>query len=346
MSTLQQIADLAGVSLNTASRVLSGRIKGVRRDAVERSEMILKIAQDLNYRPNTSAKAIRCGRFGGIALLLSTTPSRSHVPAGLLEGIESVLLPHDLHLTFTRLPDDSLTQQGMVPKILRQSMTDGMLVNYTHHIPGKMVKLIENEKVPSVWLNTKRPRDCVRPDDLGAARDATERLLALGHRRIAYVDLSSTDHASKTCHYSVADRLAGYSAAMEAGGLPRQILAEDRDVLPMERIGIAGEFLKRPNHPTAIVAYAPYTALPVLLAAATICGLKVPKDLSIVTFSDVTDDRAGLALSSMLIPTSEIGSMATEMLLQKIASPKSSFAEKAVGFAEGEGDTIAPPATD
>jgi LacI family transcriptional regulator len=342
VSTLQEIADIAGVSLNTASRVLSGRIKGVRRDAVERSELILKIAQDLNYRPNTSAKAIRCGRFGGIALLLSTTQSRSHIPAGLLEGIESVLLPHDLHLTFTRLPDDSLTHQGVVPKILRQSMTDGMLVNYTHHIPSKMVKLIENERIPSVWLNTKRDRDCVRPDDLRAARQATERLLALGHRRIAYVDLSSDDHATKACHYSVADRLAGYSAAMEAAGLTPQIVTQDRDVLPAERIGLAAEFLQRPDRPTAVVAYAPWTALPVLLAAATVCRLEVPRDLSIMTFSDVTDDRAGIALSSMLLPTAEIGTVATEMLLQKIESPRSSFAEKAVPFAEGEGHTIGP----
>ena len=343
MATLQEIADRAGVSLNTASRILAGRIKGVRKDAVARSETVLKIAQELNYRPNTSAQAIRSGRFGGIALLLSTNPNRSHMPRGMLEGIEAVLVGHDMHLTLTRVPDERLTQQGVVPKILRRSMTDGLLINYTDHIPDKMIDLIEREKIPSVWINTNRETDCVRPDDFAAAQQATKELIKRGHRRIAYVDYHN-NHSPLVgpLHYSVADRSNGYIAAMEAAGLTPQLVWEERDVT-RERMTLASALLASPDRPTAIVAYSPFTALPLLIAAFKTGRLDVPKDLSLITFSDILSDDAGLALSAMLIPTPEIGRLATEMLLRKIEEPLLTQPSLAVPFVLALGSTIASP---
>lgn len=344
MATLQEIADRSGVSLNTASRILAGRIKGVRRDAVARSNLVLRVAEELNYRPNTSAQAIRSGRFGGIALLLSTTYSRSHLPAGLIDGVETVLSEHDMHLTLTRVPDERLTEQGVVPKILRRALSDGMLINYTDHIPEKMIELINKENIPSIWLNTKRDKDCVRPDDFWAAQHATEELIKRGHRRITYVDYHNI-HSPVVgpLHYSMVDRSEGYIAAMTAAGLKPQTAWEDRKIAPGERINLATQLLDRPNRPTAVVAYSPYTALPMLLAAMANLRMNVPKDLSIVTFSDLMYEEAGMTLSSMLVPTTEMGRLATEMLLTKIEHPKKQFAAKAVSFTFSLGTTIAEP---
>ena len=59
-----------------------------------------------------------------------------------------------------------------------------------------MTELIRRDHIPAVWLNAKRGADCVYADDLAGAREGTERLLRLGHKRVAWLDLPGGGHAS------------------------------------------------------------------------------------------------------------------------------------------------------
>jgi DNA-binding LacI/PurR family transcriptional regulator len=105
---------------------------------------------------------MRTGSFGCVALLLSTRQFHSALPIGLMEGIHDGLAERNLHLTFARVPDEKLTDEQEVPKFLREWMADGMIVNYTHDFPVRLLTLINEHEMPSIWTNAKLDADCVR----------------------------------------------------------------------------------------------------------------------------------------------------------------------------------------
>src|SRR5262245_28817077 len=184
--TIKEIARRTGLSIPTVGNVLG---RAANRYSAQTRQRVMKAAAELGYKPNASARAMRQGRFGCAALVLSRSKQQthSHIPSGLLDGLDDELAQHDMHLTVSRLTDEELSTEAFLPKVLRESMADGMIVNYTHEIPPAMLNLIHAHHAPAVWLNAKLGEDCVFPDDHGAARATTKQLIELGHRRIALV---------------------------------------------------------------------------------------------------------------------------------------------------------------
>jgi LacI family transcriptional regulator len=252
------IARHAGVSQTTVSFVLNDRTDMPISAATR--EKVLASARELGYRPNRSARAIQSGRFGCIALLLSTVELRSILLPGLRDGILDALGERDIHLVLARLPDTALTDERYVPSILREWFADGLLVNYNSEVPDRMVRLIEENALPAVWVNLRREANCVYPDDEGMVRDATERLLSIGHRRIAYVNYTGV------VHYSAADRIAGYRAGMAAAGFVPEVIESQHGILSMDE---AHAILARPaeHRPTALVCYNDGMATRLMFAA-------------------------------------------------------------------------------
>ncbi|CAN5504761.1 LacI family DNA-binding transcriptional regulator [soil metagenome] len=336
--SLRSIARKTGFSVPTVVQVLGTRGHLYKESTRQR---VLAAANEMGYRPNTSARAMRSGRFNGVGLLLSTNSDRSHLPVGLLEGIQAGLAGGDMHLSLSPLPDEKLTS-GEIPKIVRQQMVDGLLINYTDHIPSRLIELIADHQIPSIWLNTDRADDAIRPDDYGASKRATEALLQLGHRSIWYVDYHNS-HGDVASHYSAGHRYLGYADAMQAASIEPHAIWENESLKPKDRIAQAAKWIQKEDRPTAVVCYSPWTAMPVLLAATTLCGLRVPGDLSIVTFSDQMFGDIGVSMSTMLIPEAELGKQAGEMLMTKIEEPERKLATRVLPFVFDAGDTRGPP---
>jgi LacI family transcriptional regulator len=267
--------------------------------------------------------------------LLSTERHRGSLTEGLLQGIHDALADHNLHLTVARLPDEQLVSEGYMPKILREWSCDGLLINYTAFIPRRMIDLIEQCRIPSIWLNSKQPTDCVHLDDFGAGRRATERLLGLGHRRIAYVNYSGESH------YSAFDRRGGYERAMGEAGLAPRSISSSTGWAHSRRMEESRQWLGQPDRPTAVIAYSPSTAMPVLLAATAGLGLRVPEDLSLMTFADCLADESGMAIDSMITPEHGLGRAAAGRLLEKIENSQISFKSEAIPFGFAAGQTCA-----
>lgn len=327
-ATLKDIANRANVSIRAVTFAIHGE-EGVSPRTRER---ILAIAKELGYRPNLAAQAVSTGRFNCVALLLSSHGlGRSNLPERMLVGIDAALSEHDLHLTIARLPDETLTSEGVVPKILRLWMADGLLVNYSAKIPQKMVELIEQHHLPAVWVNTKRPHDCVHPDDFGAAQAMINHLLQLGHRRIAYVDYSHPLDALATAHFSAQDRLAGCRAAMEAAGLTLQVDMPPQLLNRQQRYEAVRAVLAATDRPTAIITYGEIAAVSTVIAAAEL-GLKIPQDVQVATFADTPATIGGVEVITARVPHSKQGKAAVEMLLAKIANPSERHPCKAIPF--------------
>ena len=197
-----------------------------------------------------------------------------------------------------------------LPRLARDHFADGLLINYSHHIPDCLNALIHQNELPAVWINTKREVNCVRPDDYGAAARATRLLIAHGHRRIHMLDLEAVHEASLAySHYSQADRVAGYRDVMREAGLPcHEALASPCRPGAVGEVGYRVDRIARAltadPAPTAVINIS--DSMVTALAAAR-AGIRVPEDLSIIVFDDTESTEQDVAMTRMLIPMREMG---------------------------------------
>ncbi len=344
---LQSIAEEVGVSPNTVLRVLRGENKEVWPSAIRRAAEIREVAQRLGYLPNGSARAMRRGRFNCVSLVLSTSEGRSHLPSDLFNAIHDSLNERQTRLVVSKLRDETLTDRDAVPSILRDWSCDGLLINYTDHIPREMVRLIGQYQIPSIWINSRQEADCVYYDDFGGAMKATQHLLHLGHRNIAYVDFIPIEPPDHT-HYSRIDRFEGYAQAMKQAGLFAYGREHFAGVPIADRLKATCALLTRKDRPTAILSYDSGERL---AYAASLVGLEVPRDLSVMTFDPRPpamerdyhgETYFGRDIATMRIPAEVAGRRAVEMLRRKIETPRRRLPAAVVDLELVSGDTCGP----
>jgi LacI family transcriptional regulator len=317
--TTADIARKLGVSRPTVSSVLSGA-KTNTAVSDELRARIVETAAAMGYRPNAAASAVRNGRFNSVALVAGKGSSTSTLPQALLFRLTDGLAAHGLQLVVARLSDEALTDERLLPLFLRQHSCDGLLLNYTHRVPHGVRDLIDRYRIPSIWINVKQSHDCVHPDDFDAARRATRWLIERGHRRIAYLDtLASPAVASEEAHYSVADRKAGYHAAMRDAGLPATPQPTQAVTPGLAHVEALCRCLRAADRPTAMLAYGGGESAAYI--AALRLGLSVPGDLELVGFGDHVVSVGGVPLPTMRIQLADVAASAVAAILAKIAAP-------------------------
>jgi DNA-binding LacI/PurR family transcriptional regulator len=335
--TLQQIATTCRVGYSTVTQVLNGTGGNVRVSEA-RARHIREVAQGLGYRPNAIARAMRSGRFGAVAMLLSPSRHLSFLPDPLLSGITTRLNESGLRLTIEAVGDDKLTDPEFVPLILREWCVDGLLINYTNRVPARLEELLRSSGHPSVWINADRPDDTLRPDDVQAGYLAAQHLHELGHRRIAYVDLNlRLDALPGSDHYSKLHRCQGYCQFMRETALPPRLLSAGASVDTATAVLTAA--LAEADRPTAVVA----TDGGRVERAATRAGLRVPEDLSIIRFINDRRDGGEHRLTAVVAPHREVGYFAADHLIRRISERKGPSPTRALPFTLMSGYSTAPP---
>ncbi len=277
-------------------------------------QRVQEAARELGYRPHRSGRAVRTGKTGNIAFLLSTVSERSLFSPRLLDGLIDAAAEYDQHLLVSRISDEKLTDPDFVPKILREFAADGLVINYNSHTPPRLAELIAQAKIPAIWVNDRRESDCVFPDDLAAAKSATERLIAAGHTRIGYAGWMPGPH------YSMGDRLAGYQAAMASHGLDECVALLEREP--------ASSLFATSDRPTAVVCYSPVVLQSVWETAPQKCALVVFHNEPYTTLEHTFD--------TWLLLDYTLGTVAIEQLMQKINQPESLRPPQALAFTFSE----------
>lgn len=333
--TIATLAEHLGLSRATVTYVLNGSATR-HRIRPETQKRVLDAATALGYRANTSARAIRAGRFGNIALIQSLWGQ--YLPPELLLGITGALADKDQHLVLSQVDDRVLDDEAFLPHTLRNLSVDGMLLNRHLGFSPTYLEHIQKLRIPAISLNVKQEFDAIHPDDRGGGRMATEFLLELGHRHIIYVDTDEPENK----HYSKQDRYVGYQEAMAgAGGGPRVHLLP---VKVEERIAAALALLRGGNRPTAILAYELAEAMVVVHAAQQL-GLRIPEDLSLLLFHSRIDDRYFLPMHTVSNAMEQVGRGGVEMLLEKLENPRVALPTRAVSAVLLNGATCMPPNT-
>jgi len=337
--TATDIARRLGVSQPVVSAALSGNTRGSVRVSPEKARQIVAAARALGYLPNAAAKSVATGRFGAVGLVMSRRGPQSSLFGETLRGIHDGLEARHVHLTINYLDDRKLTSEKDLPKILSEAMVDGLLLNYTHDIPPRMVELIERHRLPATWVNVRRAHNCVHPDDEGAGHAAARRLLAAGHTRIAYLDLTAGLEDTADWHYSRLDRRAGYERAMrEAGHEPLAVVPTEHLTYaqPVER---ARRLLRARHRPTAIVAYCRDDAQAVILAGDAL-GLSLGRDVSLVMIEQ-DQPLMGPKIDTLRLPEYAVGRAAAEMLLARLDDPATDQPTRAMEMTYMPGETVA-----
>lgn len=330
MALADDIATELGVSPATVRNVLSGRNKELWPSTKRRADEIRAAASKRRYRINTAARATATGRFNNIALVLSSDDWNVHIFRETLLAIRAAARKSSLNLVLGDLPSNMAANDQM-PDFLRELSADGLLVSSLDSIVDSIYSWIDHYHIPAIWLNVKLPGNCVFPNDLAGGRQAVERLLNLGHRSIVYLDNSSSKH------YSQVDRKRGYESVMVEWGLAPRIV----DLGPAPRIPLS-ELLMGDERPTAAVVYSWEHAV-ALYGTALRQGLRVPEDLSIITFHSWPVDITDVPISTMVIPASEMGTRGFDELKRKIDDPAYSASPISIDYRWAHGATIAAP---
>lgn len=337
MVTLKEIAERCNVSEMTVSKVLNGKIRGVRGNSAERAANIRKVAEELGYRRNTAARAMALGCYHAVGFVQSRVKRGNAVrfPEVSITLAEQLAM-HHYHLISGLVPVEDI-KRAEVPRVLRELMVDGLIVDYVRKIPPRLKRLIDDTRMPSIWLNARVDTACVYPDDLNGAHTATVKLIEAGHRQIAYVAMLVDGEES---HYSQHDRRCGYEKAMEEAGLKPTIIQHGEE----NTSGLRGDLEKlfsRKRRPTAVLAYDDREAY-VTVTAALACGLRIPQDLSVIGFNDEALEATGIPVDTMLIPAEEMARQAVDFLVERVERNKP-LPAVALPLTYAKGETVAAP---
>ena len=327
--TQHDIAKHLGISQITVSRALSGH-PSVTAEMRERVE---EAALDLGYRPHASASAMRRGKHDAYGLITSTDPHSASFPMEMMWYLHDAAAKYGKRLIIGRLPPEQFDDKVTVPKFLREWCVDGLIAHFPEPPNGQLNQLLDKAQIPLVSINSDIPYS-IMPDDFGAGKKAVERLIALGHKRIAYVGPIDG-------HSSASERLRGYKHALTEHGIEPQVFNIGDWHKRYNRKQTALAILNGPNRPTALFCYGRWIALNFLVAAETL-GMHVPDDLSIITTAQVAFPNAGIDVTIERFPLEAMAEAAVKQLL-RIENDEVPEAIPPIPFESCHGETLGPP---
>jgi LacI family transcriptional regulator len=324
MVNSRDVAREAGVSQATVSRVINNN-PGVNASARER---VLKSMRQLGYAPNANARALITGRTNLLGLMISniTNPFYPEV----VQAVAAAALKHGYNLVFCNAEEEPRLQAEYV-RLLMEQRVDGIIISSLLSSSRTFVEPLRTMKQPIVLINrvmNELSFDSVTIDNVAGGRLATEHLVALGHREIAYIGGRPDTSTNR-------DRFRGY----------RQVLAEhglqlNRGFVSMSQYSRMSGYqamrsiIESGHLPTAAVC-ADDTIAFGCLDAMFDAGLSSPQDLAIIGFDDSPlASMRQIGLSSIRAPMEEMGEAAVSLLLDRISDRRTGRPKRVVFAAQ------------
>jgi LacI family transcriptional regulator, galactose operon repressor len=309
-ATIRDVAASSGVSTATVSRVLAG-IGSPKPATVE---AVMRAVEELHYRPSGVARSLRMRRtrtFGLIVTDIQNPFFPELVQAADLEARGrgySILLGSAAY-------DESRAMHYLDLMVDRR--VDGLIIASSQLSEASWAWLASSP-VPLVVVNAElsdRAINLVTSDNAGGARLATEHLLGLGHRKLAYIRGAEAFTAD-------VPRLTGFREACRAAGVPVEDTPELRGDGQFEggEQAVAG-LIRDGCQVTAIACYNDVTAIGALRALRS-AGLRVPADVSVVGCDDIAAASwVSPALTTVAQQKTEMGRIAVERLISIVEEP-------------------------
>lgn len=306
--TISDIAQKAGVSLATVSRVLndSGYVKEETRIRVQ------KVIKDLNYTPSAIARSLSKNKTNTIGVIVPdiVNPFFGEV----IKGITEVAEKSGLNIILCNT-DESKEKELRALKILTEQRIQGIIIAPTSaedEFNSEYLKTLENMGIPIVLVdgNVKYTTfNGVFVDNIKGAYEATEALIKEGHRKIGVITGRMNSKPAK-------DRYLGYQKALLMNNIP----LEDRytfygDYKEETAYKITKNIMKMKDRPTALFVCSNMTTLGSLKAIYEE-NINIPEDISLVAFDKVEIlNILGFNISYVNGPSVEMGKLGMQMLV-------------------------------
>jgi DNA-binding LacI/PurR family transcriptional regulator len=322
--TIKDVAREVGLSVTTVSRALSGH-----DDVAESTrDRIRDAARRLDYHPNTAARSLQTTQANALGLVIPSTLHRAYDPFWLefIGGMAAACAQSGFDLSLSAAADVPDAVPEAFRRWVRGRRVDGLVICDVRNQDSR-IEYLKLHRVPFVAFGrTAGPNDYSYIDVDGAAGvlQAVLHLVALGHRRIAYMGLDMSFGFSRF-------RLEGYREALERSSLPYDLDLVHQDLSDSTALGAALQLCTMQERPTAIFCSADFLALAVLRAARTF-GLMVPDDLSLAVFDDnLLIQQAEPPLSAVSQPNRQLGEDAARLAIECIKAPDGPPVQRLVG---------------
>lgn len=266
-ATILDVARLAKVSKSTVSNVIRDA-KGIAPQTIARVRAAI---DELGYRPNVLARQLVQQRTNVLGVVVGDLANPFF--SEMTKQIERYAGQHGYQVMFCNTQIDQHVELAGLRALLDYRIAGLIFLAYAGD--AESTRLVTTSRVPALFLTCSADwGDVVSPDDEKGGRIATEHLLALGHRRIAYVTDTSVEDAADH------GRQAGYRDAMAKAGLPVAVHRWQEEA-SIEKLLLGDDRV------TGVFCSNDFGAIE-LLDAADRLGIRVPQDLSVVGFDDVT----------------------------------------------------------
>jgi LacI family transcriptional regulator len=311
MATMEDVARAADVSLSTVSHVLNG----TRKVSPKTVAAVNAAMQQIGYVPNMLARALAGSSSGTIGVAISAFTN--HYFSETVRAIEAACTRHGLMMLFSDTHDDP-AQELKVVQNLHQRRVDGIVLAPSGDPDKLALNYLSSNKIASVLVDRMSPLpfDQVGVENVEATAQLVSHLITVhGHRRIGFIagaaGLSTTN-----------ERVEGYRLALERAGItfdPALVRSGDSN---LARSGAATrELLQLEQRPTAIVAGNNLMTIGTMHALRD-AHIAVPQEVALAGFDDFDwADYFSPRLTVMAQPLEELGSMAVDLLIERIANP-------------------------
>ena len=337
--SITAVAAAAGVSPTTVSHALSGT-RPVRDETRER---VIRAAERLGYSPNRVASGLRLQRTGVVGFA-SDRIATTAFAGRILQGAQDVARERGMLLMAVDSEGDADLEDRQLRSLADHRVDGILLARMFHQVVGRPAAI---GRIPVVLVDAVPAEGwqvpAVAPDEPGIARTAVARLLAAGHRRIAFANTTDDTPASR-------GREAGFRAALAETGSGGQPFLVERGPSDAGGGRLAGRrLLERParERPTAVFCFNDQMAMGVYQAAAAL-GLDVPRDCSVIGVDDLEIVAAALVpgLTTVALPHREMGRWGMAALLDRVERGEDDTDAAGPAFLPGgivERGSVGPP---
>ena len=315
--TIKDIAKKAGVSIATVSYV----INETKPISPQTKNRVVKTIKELNYHPSNSARSLVTGNTGNIGFILTDEHFLRTEPfyTRIFLGTEFEARNEGYYILLTSIKSD-FDKKDILPRFVLNKSVDGIII--AGKIPDSFIERLLRYKLPLVFIDYIPPTNghpLVLIDNIQGGLLATEHLINLGHRNIAFIT-SSIDHPS------FADRLKGYKQALENAKIPVNnhfIITSSNFTGRQAGYNIAKRLFSHQNDLTAVFAANDAMAIGVMHFLGT-KGYKLPEDVSVIGFDDIEADLLlNPSLTTIRVPKIELGAEALKLIVNTLKNKKS-----------------------
>jgi LacI family transcriptional regulator len=328
---IKGIAERLGISQATVSRALNDKpgVSGTLR------QRVLEVAGEMNFTPNLAARSLVGASTHTVAFMVHQQAfpvSSDPFYFVILRGVERALTDLGYHVVLATVGDGAVHADHL--RAVRERRIDGAILAGPDIPPALVISLVERG-LPVVLVDNALKRtalDCVLCDNREGARLAVEHLLWHGYARIAFV-------GGPASWLSTQERGEGYMEVMREHDLA-PVTAHENETTVLTGLHAGHALLDSDEPPRAVFAVNDAMALGVIRAARE-RGLRIPHDLAVVGFDDISmAESAHPPLTTVRIAKETMGEIAARRLLELVPKDGNGRGEQAMPVRSVVGTTL------